>query len=52
MTMMMMMMIKIDDDLCDLFNFLSVSVKMCLLPPVPGPKIKGIDVQHLKVQHF
>ncbi|XP_028269206.1 prolactin receptor b [Parambassis ranga] len=24
------------------------SVKQCLLPPVPGPKIKGVDVQLLK----
>lgn len=26
-----------------------LSVKQCVLPPVPGPKIRGVDVQLLKV---
>jgi len=30
-------------------NIFAFSVKLCLLPPVPGPKIKGFDKQLLKV---
>lgn len=31
---------------------LLLSVKQWLLPPVPGPKIRGVDVQFLKVPFF
>lgn len=39
-----MFMLEFDSELS-----LPPSVKQRILPPVPGPKIRGVDFQHLKV---